>query len=281
MSSEKKIKVKIKINKINPIVAKIFFRVGLAGSMLLGSSCTPEMLDAIVGTAQAPEIYPLPSDLASTRTTSEELHFEFTPTVENLATKEMTLMPEIEVASKTLTPTAKEREIPKPTATATEIPPVIETEVLEEKHIFLTEIIGYGDYQFDFEISLLNDDEIIKAPFEKFGVESISINEEKIGARELLAKGIIYSFVETYNLQNGTNVSMDEYMANPTNYPTMIKVLGDDGKQVIESITIDQIKKFDLRYTGGMGGELYMSCGSIPNFSGYRYEDGTFIMYIF
>ena len=235
-------------------VAKYILPV-LGATFMAG--CNAEMLDAIARTAQAPEVSVQPSDFTA-------------PPGEVV----------VEMPSLTPEPTAPATEIPEPTATATEIPSAIEKEDLEEKHIFLSEKIGYGDYQFDFNISLLNDDEIIKASFEKYGIESVSINEEKIGARELLAKGIIYSFVETYNLQNGTNVSMDEYMANPTNYPSMIKVLGDDGKQVVESITIDQIKKIDLRYTGGMDGELYMSSGG-PLGSGFRLEDGTLIMYTF
>lgn len=155
-----------------------------------------------------------------------------------VATQELNLASPKEMATEMPTITLT----PEPTATETEMPTPTEVEVLEDRHIFLTEKIGYGDYQFDFEISLLNDDYIIKASFERFGIKSISINEEKIGARELLAKGIIYSFVETYNIQNGTNVSMEEYMANPTNYPTKIKMLGEDSKQEIQAVTIDNVK---------------------------------------
>lgn len=125
---------------------------------------------------------------------------------------------------------------------------------------------------------MLNDDEIIKAAFEKYGIESVSINEEKINGRELIAKTLIYSFVETYNIQNGMNVSMDEYMANPTNYPAMINMLGKDGKQTVQAVTIDKIKKVELRYTSGMDGELYMNFPrqtTIP--SGYSLDNDKFI----
>jgi hypothetical protein len=234
-------------------VAKYILPV-LGAFLLVG--CNAELLDAIGRTAQAPEVSPLPSDLMAT---PGEVVVEMP-----------TLTPE-PTATVTETRELSMTQTPKLTAT---------TEVLEEKHIFLTENIGYGDYQFDFEISLLNDDEIIKAAFEKYGIESASINEEKINGRELMAKTIIFSFVETYNLQNRTNVSMDEYMANPTNYPTMINILGMDGKREVQAVTIDKIKKFELRYTSGMDGELYMNFpGTIP--SGYSLDNDKFILYTF
>jgi hypothetical protein len=236
-------------------VAKYILPV-LGATLMAG--CNADLLDAIARTAQAPEVSPLHSDFIATQTE---------------VVTEMPILDPEPTATVTETREPAMTQTPEPTAT---------TEVLEEKHIFLTENIGYGDYQFDFEISLLNDDEIIKAAFEKYGIESASINEEKINARELLAKTIIFSFVQTYNLQNGTNVSMDEYMANPTNYPTMINMLGNDGKQEVQAVTIDKIKKFDLRYTSGMEGELYMNFfpqSTIP--SGYSLDNDKFILYTF
>ena len=222
-------------------VAKYILPV-LGASLLAG--CNAQMLDAIARKAQAPEVSPLPADFTAT----------FTPT---------------EVATKTPTLTLT----PEPTSTVI----FKEPEVREEKQVFLTERIAYDNYQFDFEISLLNDDEIIRATFEKYGIESVSINEEKVNARELLAKTLIYSFVETYNFQNGTNVSMNEYMANPSNYPTLIKMRGEDGEQEIQSITLDKIKNFDLRYTSGMNGELYMNFPGI--YTGYSLDHDKFILY--
>lgn len=82
MTPEKNNSVKKEVNKIKSAVAKNVFRVGLAGSILLGSSaCVPT--EAIF-TTPTPEVSPLPSDF--TRTPDllpTEAPIELIPTIDN------------------------------------------------------------------------------------------------------------------------------------------------------------------------------------------------------
>ena len=160
-------------------------------------------------------------------------------------------------------------------ATATqEVAPV------EQKRILLSEKIEYSGYQFDLEFSMLESDKITKSTFDKYEVESLLFNENKPGARELLAKAIIYTFLDTYNFPNKMNVSLDEYVANPGNYPAKIMLRDDEGKIAEQTLTIDQIKSIEMRYTSGLDGELYMNFpGQTTVSSGYSFDNGKFIMY--
>ena len=164
---------------------------------------------------------------------------------------------------------------PTTEATATqEVAPV------EQKRILLSEKIEYSGYQFDLEFSMLESDKITKSTFDKYGVESLLFNENKPGARELLAKATIYTFLDTYNFQNKMNVSLDEYVANPGNYPAKIMLRDDEGKIAEQTLTIDQVKSIEMRYTSGLDGELYMNFpGQTTISSGYGFDDGKFIMY--
>lgn len=98
MTPEKNNSVKKEVNKIKSAVAKNVFRVGLAGSILLGSSaCVPT--EAIF-TTPTPEVSPLPSDFTRTPAPiSTEAPVELTPTVENPATAELILESQIESAT--------------------------------------------------------------------------------------------------------------------------------------------------------------------------------------
>jgi len=144
----------------------------------------------------------------------------------------------------------------------------------------MSEKIEYSGYQFDLEFSMLESDKITKSTFDKYEVESILINENKPNARELLAKAIIYTFLDTYNFQNKMNVGLDEYMASPEKYPARVMVRDNEGKITEQSITLDQITSFEMRYTSGLDGELYMNFpGQTSVSSGYGFDNGKFIMY--
>ena len=76
------------------------------------------------------------------------------------------------------------------------------------------------------------------------------------------------------------NVSLDEYMASPEKYPARVMMRDDEGKITEQSITLDQIKSFEMRYTSGLNGELYMNMpGQGTVSSGYGFDNGKFIMY--
>ena len=178
------------------------------------------------------------------------------------------MTPEVsETPTLVVTPTAE--------ATATqEVAPV------EQKRILMSEKIEYSGYQFDLEFSMLESDKITKSTFDKYEVESLLINENKPGARELLAKLIFNAFLETYNFQNKTNVNLDEYVANPGNYPAKIMLRDDEGRIAEQTLTIDQITSIEMRYTSGLDGELYMSMPEQSGLgSGYGFKEGRFVMY--
>lgn len=162
----------------------------------------------------------------------------------------------------------------------TEVTATQEVAPVEQKRILLSEKIEYSGYQFDLEFSMLESDKITRGTFDKYEVESLLVNENKPGARELLAKAIIYTFLDTYNFQNKMNVSLDEYVANPGNYPAKIMLRDDEGKIAEQTLTIDQVKSIEMRYTSGLDGELYMNFpGQTTISSGYSFDNGKFIMY--
>lgn len=193
----------------------------------------------------------------------------------NATATETPFMPVVTETAPGVSETPTLEVTPTAEATATqEVAPV------EQKRIFLSEKIEYSGYQFGFEISMLESDKITKGTFDKYEVESLLVNENKPGARELLAKAIIYTFLDTYNFQNRMNVSLDEYVANPGNYPAKIMLRDDEGNITEQTLTIDQIKSIEMRYTSGLDGELYMNFpGQTTVSSGYSFDDGKFIMY--
>lgn len=187
-----------------------------------------------------------------------------TPTVEATPSPTLTPIP---------TPTAEATATPEPTATA-------EVVVEEKPNIYMDEKIEYRGRQFDFQISMLPSDTIVKEVFDKYEIKSLAINENKTDARELLAKAIIYTFLKTYNFQNKTNVGLQEYMANPEKYPAMIMMRDADKKLTEQAVTIDQIKTFEMRYTNGAGGQLYMGMPGQSNVgSGYSFDGEKFTFY--
>ena len=102
-------------------------------------------------------------------------------------------------------------------ATLTPTKTVEATPTKEQIKILLSEKLAYGNYKFDFEISMGANDKIGQGVFDKYGIESLAINEKKTNGRELLAKTLISTFLETYNFQNNAKVSLGEFMANPSN----------------------------------------------------------------
>lgn len=144
MTPEKNNSVKKEVNKIKSAVAKNVFRVGLAGSILLGSSaCVPT--EAIF-TTPTPEVSPLPSDFTRTPTPSlTEANYELTPTPENLATQELTLVPETEVATEMPT-------IPlTPEPTVNPDIEIVDEELAENIKNLMPEMWFYNDKSKNFE----------------------------------------------------------------------------------------------------------------------------------
>ncbi len=93
MTPEKNSSIRKEVNKAKSKVAKNFFQVGLAASMLLGSpACVPTEAISIIPTG---ETNPLPSDFTNTPESPTEANYkELTRTVENPATEAVTLTPE-------------------------------------------------------------------------------------------------------------------------------------------------------------------------------------------
>lgn len=177
-----------------------------------------------------------------------------------------------EVSPTPATPTA-EQAVLEPT-------PTVETIPFEERKILLEDTIEYGGYKFGFEISMMVDDKTTQETLDKYGIESFVLNENKQNVRELLAKAFLSTFLETYNFQNGANVSLEEFLANPGNYPAMIMMRGEDGKLTKQAITVDQIKDFEMKYVKGWSDELYMTMpGQTSTASGYAFDEGRFVFY--
>jgi hypothetical protein len=193
-----------------------------------------------------------------------------TPTGEVTPSTEVTDTPTGEV-----TPSTEVTDTPTETATATEVVPT------EEMRIFVEDKVEFGGHEMDFTISMDKSDKIVQDAFDYFGFENISINEKKENARELIAKTLAYSLKDTYNYQNGANITLEEYVANPEKYPAKIMARDGEGKLVEQTITYDQIKELEFRYTSGLDGELFYSYPGIFDSSvGYGFENGKLIYFL-
>ncbi len=164
--------------------------------------------------------------------------------------------------------------------TETMEPTVEATEVVEEMKVFVEDKIEYGGHEMDFRITMDKNDKIVQDALDYFNIDQIRINEKNPEAKELIAKTLAYSLVETYNYQNGENKTLEEYVSNPEKYPARIMALNEEGNLVEQTITLDQIKEFELRYTSGLDGELYYHYPQIDIKSiGYGFENGKLIFY--
>ncbi len=199
---------------------------------------------------------------------------ESTPT-EPVATETVTVTatPRVETATPFLKPT----ETKVPTAIGTRTPEA--TKVVESK-ILLKETVEYAGRKFDFEITIPTGDKMMLETFENYGITGFAINEEKPKAREILAKTLSFSFLNAYNYQNKKSVSLEVFMKNPEKYPVKIKLRDAEGKLTEQTMTLDKIKSFEMRYSSGLKGELIMTFPSQSSYSyGYGFESGKFVFY--
>lgn len=164
---------------------------------------------------------------------------------------------------------------PTETTTATqEVAPV------EQMRIFVEDRIEYGGHAMDFRITMKESDKIVQEAFDYFGFDKISINEKKENARELIAKTLAFSLKDTYNHQNGKNITLEEYATNPEKYPAKIMARDVEGKLVEQIITYDQINELEFRFTSGLDGELFYNYpGSGTRNVGYGFDGETLVYY--
>ena len=114
MTPEKNSSIRKEVNKAKSKVAKNFFQVGLATSMILGApACVPTEATSIIPTG---ETNPLPGDSTKTAESPTEATYEVTST----PGIESTINPPTQVATEM--PTAIATEMPTPTKVPTEVP---------------------------------------------------------------------------------------------------------------------------------------------------------------
>lgn len=115
------------MDKLKDVSIKILVGVPFVGTLLLSSGCTPGVIDTIVKTSQAGETNPLPDDFTKTLgLLPTEVNYELTPTVQNPAPQELTLVPETEV------PTATATVIPTPESTVNPDIEMVDEELAEQ-----------------------------------------------------------------------------------------------------------------------------------------------------
>jgi len=141
MTPEKNSSIRKEVNKAKSKVAKNFFQVGLATSMILGApACVPTEATSIIPTG---ETNPLPGDFTKTAESPTEATYEVTST----PGIESTINPPTEVATE------------MPTATATEMP--TPTEIPEKYPIDLEKLHNFPQ---SYEYVVAHPEEFVEAP---------------------------------------------------------------------------------------------------------------------
>jgi len=90
MTPEKNNSVKKEVNKNKPTIANTLLKVGVSASMLLGASDCVVPPETTIETPQAGKTAPLPGDFTKTAESATDVNYEFTPTVANPSTQELT-----------------------------------------------------------------------------------------------------------------------------------------------------------------------------------------------
>ena len=142
MTPEKNSSIRKEVNKAKSKVAKNFFQVGLATSMILGApACVPTEATSIIPTG---ETNPLPGDSTKTAESPTEATYEVTST----PGIESTINPPTKTATKMPTATAMEMSTP--------------TEVAKEKYSLDQEKLH--NFPESYEYMVENLDEFVEAP---------------------------------------------------------------------------------------------------------------------
>ncbi len=107
------------------------------------------------------------------------------------------------------------------------------------------------------------------------------INPNNAEAKRNIAMTATLGFLETYNLQNNTKITLAEFTAHPETYP--FKVWTADNQ--VTTLTMDQIKKIKLELTSQSvergSTQLYMHVGKASSYGlGYSFDGNTFTFYL-
>lgn len=118
----------------------------------------------------------------------------------------------------------------------------------------------------------------------KWGIESIEINENMPNYQEKMAKMLSAYLWQNYLYQSFEQISYDEFLQNPEKYKINLVSQSDDGEYLSTAFSLDQVKRFEMRYIQRDDSRLYFSNSSVTgenNDFGYKFrKDGTLIMYL-
>lgn len=116
----------------------------------------------------------------------------------------------------------------------------------------------------------------------KWGITSLEINENLESYQEKFAELISFSLWQVY-LSEGGQTTFEEFLKTPELYKIGIVTPNDKGDYQYSTFTMDQIKRFELRYLGYGDSRLYMNDPTIVSsdyFYGYEMKsNGTFVIY--
>ncbi len=188
---------------------------------------------------------------------------------------------------RTATPTAKPSETPTPS-------PIVETQAVEPtatetlqptstaeptpvvEYVYMEgEQITAGRFQLDLEI--VSNKQETDAFLEKYGIGRFALNENNADVREDMGRLFAQSLLNAYNYQNEENISLDQYLIDPSRYPAGVMVRGEDGRLEERSVTLDQVETFKIVITEP-GADLYL--GLHGSRYGYGFDDGEFTIFL-